>query len=818
MALQVGTLVVQLQARIESLERGLRRGLGAVQRFANTAQRRLGGVASTFLRLGRRITGFGALTAAALGAFSFVGIVRGAIDASSAVAGFRIRLQNLIGSQALAERTLANLSETATRVAPSLRDIIEAAATLGSVALGSSRRIEALTDTAINIAAVTGLTLEQSSQNLQRALSAGIGAADLFRERGVRAVVEALSGVPNLIDAPISTVDRAIQDVFGPNGTFRLAGEQFAVTLPGAISRARDAIFNFSRSLGDAISPAVIATLNEVFIPALNRLARIIEENQDEIADFARRGIIAGVRGLAFLAQTAISAVRGLLLIRGTLNEVTGAFLRFDRGTKVAAEALRLPDITGDRLRQIDELDEKIQSNQARASELAEEYRNVDTVLGGVEASITSFTAELDDLGRESVAQARAAAEEAGKALETIREQIALAQTTLDPRLQREVENATARLISLTEQRERAAARARSSTEAEIIGLERQRRILQEVLATQDQGVTRLRQVLEVRRQQLATLEAEGGTQEEIEFGLKRIEAVERDIAKEEDARRRATEATQRALAEIDSSLAEQRQFLADLPERTLRAGQALGTLLGQLADIDQEAADRIQRQLTEGLRRGLTAEELLQLLERLGLRTAEEIKKGLEDAALEFDETIGGVLASSIRGALTDFARNGTIDFAMTLGDLSASFLDAALENVLEDLGDSLNKLLERFDFGTAAGGAFGAALGVGAGLLAGALRSNEADVTNAAIQSAVDSAQQVRGIVAGPTDIPIFQVGNAIRDAFVETNRILVDQTRVLRDIRDRNGLSSLAGSPDGEPIGDIVNDEINSGPSLA
>ena len=46
-----------------------------------------------------------------------------------------------------------------------------------------------------NVAAVTGLDFETTASQIQRAFSGGIGAADLFRERGVRALLGFKAGV-----------------------------------------------------------------------------------------------------------------------------------------------------------------------------------------------------------------------------------------------------------------------------------------------------------------------------------------------------------------------------------------------------------------------------------------------------------------------------------------------------------------------------------------------------------------------------------------------------------------------------------------------
>ncbi len=87
-----------------------------------------------------------------------------------------------------------------------------------------------------------------------------------------------------------------------------------------------------------------------------------------------------------------------------------------------------------------------------------------------------------------------------------------------------------------------------------------------------------------------------------------------------------------------------------------------------------------------------------------------------------------------------------------------------------------------------------------LGAGLQAALTDTKTTSSVASGISSAVTSAQAVRGIVAGPTQIAVAQVDRAISDAFIETNLILTrieeNTRRTAQDAAPSGGGSIQAG----------------------
>ena len=89
-----------------------------------------------------------------------------------------------------------------------------------------------------NVAAVTGLDFRTASEQIQRSFSAGIGSADLFREKGVRNMLGFQAGATVSIEETV----KAFEKVFGKGGRFGQATDDLANTFTGTLSMLGDKI------------------------------------------------------------------------------------------------------------------------------------------------------------------------------------------------------------------------------------------------------------------------------------------------------------------------------------------------------------------------------------------------------------------------------------------------------------------------------------------------------------------------------------------------------------------------------------------------
>lgn len=785
MAVEVGKLIVELEARVEKLERGMKRGRQSVSGFQRVAVRAFNRVGSKLLRMLKRFTGIGTVIGGATAAFGFAQFIRGSIQAAAEVETFRIRLRSLIGDAREADQTLARLTDTAQKVAPSLQQIIEAAATLGTVALGSSAKVESLVDTALNIQAVTGLTMTQTAQNLQRALSAGIGAADLFRERGIRALLEGLTEFSDLVQAPISDVAKAFEQVFGAQGVFGQAAEQFAQTLPGAISRTGDAFFKLKTAVGQALSPVVIAFLTETVIPAFDDLTKYVTEGQDAFATWAQSGVVLLTRGFLFVANALAELVKIVVNLRVQFPDMISRVLI---GLSNLINKIRQNQGLFAKIFGIDEATLKpIQDGLAEAGIAMfkfarsgeESTKAVVKQIEQIQDKISEYGNNLKDLGAISRKNAAESQRQANATLADLKGLLEAARLVDDPRVVRQMEAARTRLNKLLQQGAVEAAKAREPMLAEIQAIDLQTEKITKQQSILRERIQRLNEAVDAQ-QQLA--QREGLT----------------------DRQRASAERRLQFLIKLRNDEARVlRQELLPAEREKARLAWRQSVLQRQL-NAEYRRADRLSTQLEDAMKaipplrvaegREIIRNLYLQLQEEQSIKRRNDLmREGIKDlkdlAALqrgleELGDTIGFVLATQIQDSLLTMIRGGAVDFGELLADTAAKLLEQSLTDVLKDLGSRLNNLFDKIG-GSKLGSALSSAFGFGAMLLSGLFKDTKIETSAAQVESAVTSTQAVRGVIAGPTQIAVAQVGRSVQEAFVETNLILRRQLTVLADI---------------------------------
>jgi len=139
------------------------------------------------------------------------------------------------------------MTKFASKVPFSLEEIQSGAGILATVT-DNAKDLNQMLEITGNVAAVTGLDFRTTAEQIQRSFSAGIGAADLFREKGVRNMLGFKAGATVSIEETVA----AFEKVFGKGGRFGKATDELANTLAGTLSMIGDKVFNFKRVLLDA--------------------------------------------------------------------------------------------------------------------------------------------------------------------------------------------------------------------------------------------------------------------------------------------------------------------------------------------------------------------------------------------------------------------------------------------------------------------------------------------------------------------------------------------------------------------------------------
>lgn len=229
---------------------GARVGARGVERALTGMGRRTAAV------LGRMKMGFAGLRASL---FSIKGLLVGGaagllgksfLDAAVQTENLEVRLKSLTGSAGNAQLALKAITEFASGVAFSFEEIQASSGSLITISKDVEEFNKIMKITA-DIAAVTGLSFQDTSAQILRAFSGGIAAADMFRERGVNAMLGFQQGVQVSAD---ETRKKIVGMWFGPGSatnTLKDAAQDLATTWTGITSMLGDRWFAFRRDVLD---------------------------------------------------------------------------------------------------------------------------------------------------------------------------------------------------------------------------------------------------------------------------------------------------------------------------------------------------------------------------------------------------------------------------------------------------------------------------------------------------------------------------------------------------------------------------------------
>ena len=740
------------------------RGIKSVGRAGATAAKGLGGLALALGAVG--------------GAAGFILIAKNAIQASAAMEGYGIRLAKLLGSQEQANKSLNKFVELSAKTPFAVKDIIAGAATLGSAALGNSEKLERLTQTAANLAAATGLSFQDAAQNLARSLNAGIGAADQFRDRGITPLIEKLGGVADASKLTSKELDALFDKVFGAGGgIFGTAAEDLSNTLGGALSNIGDAAGRFSTALGNAFSPAVINLAKQALIPFLTELEKAIKENKDEIAEFAAGALKAVAIGLANFSIGSIKAVAAVNRLGLFIDNLVGGFKELQLQLAV---------------RSLADYNKQLAVGGIRAEFYAQKVKDQNKVVNDLRAEITG----LSDKFREGTADA-----------DKFDEQVKVITDRLEG------------LKDVIENTDFSATIKGASADIDLSGAgDAPDPAVAEAAATAAKARLNVTAQLAAVTDRLKVAEIER---------LEPLNAQLRAI----DEQRQAVIAQADAIGDIQSGeealglLADQRarieQTIADEEERQALLMAEIAAKIEKAALVSPILAAEIQKAADAAHEAGGGLERVNNALEQVGDKASTSIKSASKDAN-RFGQTLSRELergiGSAVRGALTGEGLDAAELFADIAANLISSALNDAFSKGFGGAGGGLGSLFGGGGEGGEGGGSrFDIQAGIQAGLtattlvLAGALKGTTSAISNNLIKSAASQSEAAatRGVIAGPTSVPIFQVGQQLDAAMRGTESRLDD---ILAAILDGN-TATAGGGGGGLEIGVSIEDQVPS-----
>ena len=259
-------------------------------------------------------------------------VIRSIINTGKEIENLQVRLKFLFGTAEEGAKAFDEMAKFASKVPFSLAEIQKGAGVLAVVSKDAEELAKNMKLTG-NVAAVTGLDFKTTAEQIQRSLSAGISAADLFRDRGVKAMLGFKAGATVSIEETVEAFDR----VFGAGGKFDGATDELAKTFEGTLSMIGDKVFNFKRVL-----------LEAGFFPELKKqfgdLNKFMEENQVVLDNFATQigeGLAVAVvqlgKGLKFVKEHNDDFILGMKIIISL--KIASVFMGIAKGVLNVAKA-----------------------------------------------------------------------------------------------------------------------------------------------------------------------------------------------------------------------------------------------------------------------------------------------------------------------------------------------------------------------------------------------------------------------------------------------------------------------------------------------
>jgi len=338
-------LIVQAEVKGASQVNKLNAGLKSLGTQSLIAKRKLAALTAgaaksraTFAALGTTLkVGVGVGLAAVT--FGIGKFVKDTFAAGKLTESLQVRFKLLFNSVKEGGKAFEAMSKFAAKVPFSLEAISQGAGNLAVISKDANELSKILEVTG-NVAASTGLDFAITATQIQRAFAGGIASADVFRERGVRAMLGFEAGAK----ISIEETRKRFFEVFANGGQYSKATKDFESTLEAQVSFVGDAYFKIRQ---EAAKPLFEGVKKQVM-----ELVGNFKENDTQIKILAKRigeGLAKGFENLGkfikFVVENFDNLVKAIkiflaLKILGFIGNIGKAMLLMSANIKVAAVSM----------------------------------------------------------------------------------------------------------------------------------------------------------------------------------------------------------------------------------------------------------------------------------------------------------------------------------------------------------------------------------------------------------------------------------------------------------------------------------------------
>jgi len=235
-----------------------------------------------------------------------------------------------------------------------------------------------------------------AAMQIQRTFSAGIGAADLFRDKGIKAMAGFSAGAVTSIDESITKMKSA----FGTCGKFGELTAKLALTLTGTLSNLKDTLFTIKTEIASGFFDQMKRELGD--------LKDFLEDNDQEIRELSRslggvfsEAIIKAGKAVRFMKNNTeeLQASMGILLIAmgGVIKVAVGLYAIMDAGNK---KWEKIAVMWGDGSNQFNSIKLSAQEVQDLAIKINKESKTWVNNLGAIHAGMKIIKVEAKKIDK----------------------------------------------------------------------------------------------------------------------------------------------------------------------------------------------------------------------------------------------------------------------------------------------------------------------------------------------------------------------------------------------------------------------------------
>jgi len=322
------------------------------------------------------------------------------LEASKASEGFKVRLNALLGSTQEGNRLFKEMSDYASRVPFEFREIMEAATNLSGVMRGGVDEISKWMPLIGDLAAATGMSLQEVTGQVIRMYSAGAASADMFRERGTLAMLGFMNDTKYSAE---ETRKIMFESWNKTDSQFKGITEELAKTWSGTMSMFKDQWFQFRNMVMDSGPFLVMKEQAQDLRVAINKL-----KDEGKLAEWANdiaRAILTSFKVGVSATKLLVDAVRGLYIeFSGLIVAVTSIGLAWIKLEEILGKTPLIGKLTGfflpkdydERLKGVaSELEHLREAGLAWGNELVDALLDSDNAFVRLKKSIDAATGAL---------------------------------------------------------------------------------------------------------------------------------------------------------------------------------------------------------------------------------------------------------------------------------------------------------------------------------------------------------------------------------------------------------------------------------------